>query len=170
MSVARTFELHTESRSIVLKITDYMEPNHGRSLWLSDLLINQELKNDLFHQRCNYLNFNLDTFCFHSTDAKYSFIPAESVSFVINIHSQQVYYLPVVLLSTLHYIGNVFTDRKLIIVYRYCLHIFDLYTTTIEQLDYAEQPIVSFIAHGDEITLSMCLDNTNDLSEQTIRF
>ena len=124
MNNQQKFELINEGRNFVLQIIRYDEPNNGRNLWLVDLYINGVLKNELFKNNGNYLNFNLDKYCFQSLNNDYIFITAETNSFVIETSSLNVYYQPIVLLSTLFFLGNVFTKNKLVIVYSNCLQIF----------------------------------------------
>ena len=152
-----------QNSTAVLRITDYSEPNNGRSLWQADLLVNNALKNDVFKYNSNYLNFQLDQFCFTNTDNKYIFIPAEGESFAFNLATEEAYYLPSQMLSTLTFLGNYFWNNTLIVLYRDAYVLVDLASNTCKTLNFESNNVVKFSSAENLLTLHL-----SDLSIEVI--
>lgn len=141
-----------------MEIVDYYEPNNGRSLWLANLFINKELRNNFFKNQANQLNFNLKQFVFCSPCNQYVFVPAEGECFILTISTLKADYLPFVLLSTAFFLGNYFYNNQLLIIYqnKYMTFHLDSKKTIVHNLD-TKNTITSFSAKNNEITLQ--LDN-----------
>jgi hypothetical protein len=142
---------------VSLEIVGYTEPNNGRELWQADLLINSELKNQLFKNSWNVLNFNLNSYQFCSSDESLFFVPAEAESFVIDVSksadSLPVFYFPAVGLSTVTFLGNCFHHNQLVVVYRDRLHIYSGGQVQTESV--GEFSIFNFCCQDGRLNLSL---------------
>lgn len=108
----------TKKGNIELKIVGYDEPNNGRELHIAELCINGEnYTSKYFKNNWNRLNFNLKDYLFESPNFKYVFIPAESVSFIINAETLDYTALPYKAISTTLFKKNEFIGNSLIIHY-----------------------------------------------------
>ena len=144
-----------QNTEAVLHITDYAEPNNGRSLWQANWYINNELKNEIFKNKSLYLNFNLDQFCFASEDNRYVFIPDEGESIYFDLSTLQVYYLPNQMLSTLTFLGNYFYKNQLLVVHRDNYILVNLITHKIQSIDFKDAKISSFSTNNETISLEL---------------
>src|SRR5690554_4891692 len=109
----------SNNNNIELKIVGYDEPNNGRDLHIAELYINGEnCTRKYFKDNWNRLDFDLDNFQFESPDSKYIFIPAEANSFVINVNTLSIIYMPYKGLSTIYFKKNEFIENKIIIYYK----------------------------------------------------
>ena len=144
-----------QNSEATLHIIDYAEPNNGRSLWQTNLYINKDLKNDILKNKDLYLNFNLDQFCFASTDNQYVFIPDEGESIYIDLATLQIFYLPYEGLSTLTFLGNYFYNHQMIVVHRDNYILVNLNTKQSQIIDFKENKISSFSTNNETISLKL---------------
>lgn len=108
----------TKNGNIELRIVGYDEPNNGRELHIVELYINGEnCTSKYFKDNWNRVNFNLKDYLFESPNFKYVFIPAESVSFIINTETLDSTPLPYKGVSTALFQKNEFIGNNLIIHY-----------------------------------------------------
>jgi len=104
---------------IELRIVGYEEPNNGRELHVAQLFVNQkDQSKSFFKNGWNRLNFNLQEFQFESENSEFVFIPAEGNSFIINLKTFELTYIPYKSTSTVLFLKNEFHDDKLTVYYR----------------------------------------------------
>jgi len=161
--IDQKFSTTYQNTEVILHITNYDEPNNGRSLWQANLLFNNELKNDILKNKNIYLNFNLDKFCYASEDNRYVFIPDEGESFYIDLATLHVFYLPYEGLSTLTFLGNYFYNNQLVVVYGSNYILINVNTNNIQKFAFEENKISSFSVKNYIVSLTL-----SDLSTETI--
>jgi len=117
----------SEHHDIQLKLISLEEPNNGRMQWRFQFLVNGKLIDNRFINTDSYLLSNLKDYTFESIDKNYIFIPREYQSVVYDLKRNVFIELSRSSADrNNNYIGNYFTENKLVVNYTREVMIFDL--------------------------------------------
>lgn len=118
-----------------------VEPNNGRMLWEVDLKINGELVTNKYFGGWNYTDM-ADKYTPDSPDGRFFFVPAESVSFVIDTqHDYKATGITCQGPSASTFRGNLYSEHYLFLVHYHEVILFDLRTLTQKTLPFPDLSI-----------------------------
>jgi hypothetical protein len=169
--INREFKAGKNNHLVELKITGYDEPNNGRELWIADLFIDNRPANNLFKNGWNRLKFKLEKFIFSAADESFVFIPAEGTSLLINTSTLEVHYPEAIGLSTIHYLGNCFYNRKLVIAYTHYFTVYNPDFRDLQQYQFNKHNLIRFTCDGGLFITELKSNEDNSIfKEQFLLF
>jgi hypothetical protein len=119
------YSIASKGNFIEFKLIDWTEPINGRMLHVVNLIINGEDRTAEYFPDGNRVLFELTKYQFTDSAQRFCFIPAESSLFLIEAATlNRIKFGD----AGLNFVGNIFYDDKLLVVYNDHLMIIDLQT------------------------------------------
>ncbi|MDH5381215.1 MAG: hypothetical protein OEW75_10200 [Cyclobacteriaceae bacterium] len=114
-----TKEIVSKDGHLRIEIDGQFEPNNGRTLWsVKVLLDNNDINSQLFDNNWNYINFETNYLKLSDDASNFYYIPAEGQSKLIRKSDAKIIELKYQRASTSRFIGNRFSEKYLIEIFK----------------------------------------------------
>ena len=163
-----SFELSANNNTFKLAIKEYAQPSNGREMWVTDLLINNEISNHYFDNNWNNLDFHISKVSFTDAANNYVFVPAETKMFIINTTDLKCFYLPKVDFRIGQFIGNMFLNNKLSVIFANYIIIYNLNKQQYNTYIFDAHKIMSFEKRDNIIVLTVLRKEMKRIEKQHI--
>lgn len=136
--------LETTKYSFEIVYIDNDEPNNGRMLRVISFFIDDDDVTRKYFGNWNKLNWELDHFQFHSKNNRYVFLPKENKPFLVNTSTLEKHELKPTELSTVRFIGNIFYDSFLLVIYQNEINLIELTSLSTRTLTISEDETIKW--------------------------
>ena len=164
------FELNANGNNFKLIIKEYEDEYNSTERWIVDLFINDELSNHYFKNDWNKIHFNVSKFIFVDKSNNYILIPAERSMFIINTLTLNYFLLPETKETPGKFLGNIFKNNRLIILFSFYIFIYDFNTETYEEYLYPYHKIIDFKQFDNKLVFSLLNTTTKEFKTEHIDF
>ena len=171
MSVPNPHIIRSEFHQIYLELKERDEPQPGRMIRRFGFYVNGQLYQ---HHRLNYqwvgLYDNLDQYSFESEDGAYIFLPVEGTA-LYDVQANQLHFYAAAIDSTSNqFIGNCFSEGRLVITQSRGIQIIDLSSLQVQNILFPLNTVQLLSAHYIDDLLIVRYKDLSDYEEKTKRY
>lgn len=135
MNEEKEYTVKIDSGIFSLKLLNGLEPNSGRQVWETTLMINNQDVTEKYFNWGSYVEFDLRKYQPLSTDQKYFFVPAEGQGFLIQTDTFKKIKLPTIQSS---FVGNSYHKDYLLCAHAQRILLVNLKNLVTNQISFFE--------------------------------